>query len=512
MKILFAALHYGYFRNLESVVEELARRGHDVHLTAERQDSALAGRSIVERLAASHETVTFGMMPRRERAYFFLASKIRLSLDYLRYLQPAYARTPALRRRARVRTPKGLLRVLRWPLLRTSGGRRLVSRALDNVDHAMPPSQAIEHFLDEQRPDVVIITPLVGVVASSQLDLLRSVSSRRVPAAVCVWSWDHLSSKAIIRDVPDRLFVWNDVQKREAIEMHRVPADRVAVTGAQCFDRWFDRQPARGRAEFARRVGLPDDRPFILWVCSALFPGSPSEAEYVMRWAAHLRASTDPRIRDTAILVRPHPSRAREWETVDWRGVTGVAFWGGNPIDEESRADYYDSLHYSAAVVGLNTSAFIEAGISQRPVMAILPEEFKANQEGTLHFRYLVEGGLLTTARSLAEHERQLVAILAGPPASVMLRQQDFVRSFVRPRGLTVSATAVMTDAIESLAAAGPVDAPRAVPASGRLGFVTLRALARTPAGRRLLLDERETNAKRRRAAAEQTRGAAGLA
>jgi len=512
LKILFAALHYGYFRNLESVVEELARRGHDIHLTAERQDSALVGRSIVERLAARHETVTFGMMPRRERAYFFLASKIRLSLDYLRYLQPAYAKTPALRRRARVRTPKGLLRVLRWPLLRTSGGRRLVSRALDNVDHAMPPSPAIEHFLDEQCPDLVIITPLIGVVASSQLDLLRSVKSRRVPAAVCVWSWDHLSSKAIIRDVPDRLFVWNDVQKREAIEMHGVPADRVAVTGAQCFDRWFDRQPARGRAEFARRVGLPDDRPFILWVCSALFPGSPSEAEYVMRWAEHLRASTDPRIRDAAILVRPHPSRAREWETVDWRSVTGVAFWGGNPIDEESRADYYDSLHYSAAVVGLNTSAFIEAGISQRPVMAILPEEFRANQEGTLHFRYLVEGGLLTTARSLAEHERQLVAILAGPPASVIQRQQDFVRSFVRPRGLTISATAAMSDAIESLAAAGPVETPRAVPASGRLGLATLRALARTPAGRRLLLDERETKAKRRRAAAEHTRGAAGLA
>ncbi len=512
LKILFAALHYGYFRNLESVVDELARRGHDIHLTAERQDSALAGRSIVERLAASHETVTFGIMPRRERAYFFLASKIRLSLDYLRYLQPAYAKTPALRRRARVRTPGGLLRVLRWPLLRTSAGRRLVSRALNNVDYAMPPSPAIERFLDEQRPDLVIITPLVGVVASSQLDLLRSAKSRRVPAAVCVWSWDHLSSKAIIRDLPDRLFVWNDVQKHEAIAMHAVPSDRVIVTGAQCFDRWFDRRPARGRDEFARRVGLPDDRPYILWVCSALFPGSPSEAEYVMRWAAHLRASGDPRVRDAAILVRPHPSRSREWATVDWRSVTGVAFWGGNPIDEESRADYYDSLHHSAAVVGLNTSAFIEAGISQRPVMAILPKEFRANQEGTLHFRYLIEGGLLTTARSLDEHERQLAAVLGGPPASILQRQQDFVRSFVRPRGLTVSATGVMADAIESLAAEGPVDAPRAVPASGRLGFAALRAIARRPAGRRLLLDEREVKAKKRRADEDHARGAAGIA
>jgi len=512
LRILFAALHYGYFRNLESVVEELARRGHAIHLTAERQDSALAGRSIVERLAASHEAVTFGVMPRRERAYFFLASKIRLSLDYLRYLQPAYAKTPALRRRARVRTPRGLLRMLRWPLVRTSGGRRLVSRVLDNVDHAMPPSPAIERFLDEQRPDLVIITPLVGVVASSQLDLLRSVRSRQVPAAVCVWSWDHLSSKAIIRDVPDRVFVWNDVQRNEAVEMHGVPSDRVVVTGALCFDRWFDRGPARGRAEFARRVGLPDDRRFILWVCSALFPGSPSEAEYVMRWAAHLRASTDPRVRDAAILIRPHPSRVREWETVDWRSVTGVAFWGGNPIDDESRADYYDSLYHSAAVVGLNTSAFIEAGISQRPVMAILPEQFRANQEGTLHFRYLIEGGLLTTARSLAEHDRQLAAILAGPPTSIMQRQQEFVQSFVRPRGLTVSATVVMADAIESLAAAGPAEAPRGVPTSGRLGFTTLRAIARMPAGRRLLLDEREAKAKKRRAAEEHASGAAGIA
>ena len=42
---------------------------------------------IVERLAAQYPNVTFDMMPRRERQSFFLTSKIRLSLDYLRYLQ-----------------------------------------------------------------------------------------------------------------------------------------------------------------------------------------------------------------------------------------------------------------------------------------------------------------------------------------------------------------------------------------------------------------------------------------
>ena len=512
MRVLFAALHYGYFRNFESVVDELARRGHDVHLTAERQDSALGGRDIVERLASRHDTVTFGMMPRRERAYFFLASKIRLSLDYLRYLRPEYAATPALRRRARVRTPRGLLGALRLPLLRASGGRRLIARLLDAIDHALPPSRAIERFVDEQRPDLVVITPLVGVVASSQLDLLRSVRARRIPSAVCVWSWDHLSSKAIIRDVPDRLFVWNDVQKREALEMHAVPPERVVVTGAQCFDRWFDRLPSRNRTEFARRVGLPDERPFLLWVCSALFPGSPSEAEFAMRWAAHVRASSNPALRNIGILIRPHPSRVREWDEVDWRVVPGVAFRGGNPVDDSSRADYFDSLYHSAAVVGLNTSAFIEAGIAQRPVLAILPPEFGANQEGTLHFRYLIEGGLLTIARTLEEHEVQLSTVVHSTPDAVLKRQQDFVRAFVRPRGLSVSATRVMADALESLAVEGPVDVPRRAPLVGKVGFAALRVLARVPAGRQLLLDEREVKAKKRRTEEEQTSGAAGIA
>jgi hypothetical protein len=69
-----------------------------------------------------------------------------------------------------------------------------------------------------------------------------------------------------------------------------------------------------------------------------------------------------------------------------------------------------------------------------------------------------------------------------------------------------------MADAIESLAAAGPAEPPRTVAASGRLGFATLRAIARMPAGRRLLLDEREERAKKRRAAEEHASGAAGIA
>ena len=49
-----------------------------------------------------------------------------------------------------------------------------------------------------------------------------------------------------------------------------------------------------------------------------------------------------------------------------------VAVWGSSPVDAAGRDDYFDSLWHSTAVVGLNTSAFIEAGIVGRPVLTIL--------------------------------------------------------------------------------------------------------------------------------------------
>jgi hypothetical protein len=60
MKILFAALHNGYYRNLDSVVDELARRGHEIYLGAERKDSAFGGQPIVDRLTSMYPNVRAG--------------------------------------------------------------------------------------------------------------------------------------------------------------------------------------------------------------------------------------------------------------------------------------------------------------------------------------------------------------------------------------------------------------------------------------------------------------------
>ncbi|MBM3777181.1 MAG: hypothetical protein FJW23_02935, partial [Acidimicrobiia bacterium] len=463
MRILFLVRHYAYLRNFESAVLELTRRGHEVHVSADKWE-LLGGEQLVGRLAReSGGRLTYGWTRGREAgAWAEMARRLRLALDCLRFVDPLYDATPHLRARARERAPRMLLRLMRLPGLGGPVGARRLERLLRWLESAVPRSRRLDRFLREQRPDVVLITPLIEL-GTPQLDHLVSARALGMRTVLAVGSWDHLSSKSRLRVLPDLVTVWNPVQQREAVDLHGVPEDRVAVTGAQCFDQWFDRAPSRSREAFLDRVGLPREGPFILYVCSSLFRGTGSEARFVERWIQHLRASGDPVLSRAPILVRPHPQRTEEWAGADLSSFRDVVLYGSHPIDTESKNDYFDSMHHAAAVVGLNTSAFIEAGCVGRPVYTVLlPELSDRNQEGTLHFRYLldVNGGLLHTARSLEDHASQLSAALAGRATD---KSRAFVEGFVRPYGLESPSTPRFADAIEALGAR-PAPVPDAVP------------------------------------------------
>ena len=492
MRILFIARHFTYFRNYDSALRELAARGHTLHLAVEKQD-AIGGRQAVEVLARECPPITFGEVPdRRDDQWSDLARRLRFGLDYLRYLEPFYDDAPLRRVRARERTPLALGRLADPPLVRGHAWRRLVGRVVHGLDLAIPPPQMIVDYLREQQPDVLLITPLVDL-GSQQIDFVRAARQLGIPTGLAVWSWDHLSSKAYIREAPERVFVWNGTQRQEAVDVHRVPADRVVVTGAQCFDHWFDRRPSRTREEFCRQLGLPVDRPIVLWVCTGLIMGSPPEPPFVREWLTTLRASADPRVATAGVLVRPHPGQAHNWDGVDLSDLGPVAIWGGNPVDNQTRADYFDSLYHASAVAGINTSAFIEAGIVGREVLALLPPAFHDNHEGTVHFRYLLEigGGLLRVSRDFPAHLQQLSAALSRP-ASPEHPHRAFLESFVRPGGLGQPATPVFVAAVEALGACPVADAAAPASAVNRHIVDTLVRHASRPRWERWYLSPRE--------------------
>ena len=221
----------------------------------------------------------------------------------------------------------------------------------------------------------------------------------------------------------------------------------------------------------------------------------PLEPHFVRRWIQALRASDEPALRDIGVLVRPHPERIKEWQGVSLDGIPNVAMHGRMPLDGDAKADYFDSLYHSRAVVGLCTSAFIEAAVVGRAVMTLLLPEYRMHQDGMAHFRYLttVEGGLLHVADDMTGHLHQLADVLSAPEERED-RNRRFLTAFVRPAGLDHPATPEFVAAVEHLGSEpAPVPDPAFVAAPQRHSLAGRLAIAGTHGlGRWLLMDEQD--------------------
>jgi hypothetical protein len=453
-------------------LELLHARGHRLEL-AYQVVKSVESRHEVESFAARCPGTTFHELPPPSRSRTTaLASWLRRSIDYLRYLEPPYRDAAKLRQRARRKAPKAMRRAGRVAQAAGPRGVAALRRTLQALEACLPPAPEVVRFLEEHRPDVLIPTHLLPI-GTPHADYLRAAKRLGIRTVFPVRGWDNLTNKGLLRDVPDAVLVWNDLQATEAVELHQIPPGRITVVGAALCDAWFDWSPSRSREDFCRTVGLRPDRPIVLYVCSSGFVAR-REVGFVREWIRELRSRGGP-LAEAGFLVRPHPLNAAQWTDADL-GDPNARVWprfGEAPHDDESRRNFYDSIFHADAVVGINTTAQIESAIVGRPVHTLLADEFRQTQQGTLHFHYLKadEFGLLFVGRDFDEHAEQLAESLRGRVADG--RNERFLRRFVRPRGLDRPARELIVEAIEELGA-GAAPAPRRGPLLSPIARVAL--------------------------------------
>jgi hypothetical protein len=463
VRYLVVLRHAAYIRSLETTVRALCEHGHEVRILLGNPDVRVTGPA--ERLAMLEAefdglTVGLGVEPRtaHERD---LGGELRCWLDYLFFMQPAFDRAPKIRARGRRAIPGWLAEAMDHdagsPELRAS-----LAAAVRVFERTLPVSDAIRECVAAEHPDVLLTSPLIER-RSPQVGYLRAARDLGIPAALCVRSWDNLTTSGLIHETPDLVTVWNDAQVREAVDLHRIPADRVVVTGAGMYDEWFEQRPSTSRAEFCARVGLPSDRPYLVYACSSNFI-APDEADWIVRWIKRIRR-TAPELADVPILVRPHPGHtlldgspaAERLSTL--AGIVIHPLGASHPTIPEALPDYYDTLHYAAAVIGINTSAMIESAMAGTGVYVLLADPYRdTTQLGTPHFAHLrtAGGGLIGVADTVEEHVTGLLrAVRAEDRDEVARRSEAFLSAFIRPHGLDRPATPILVSELERLGERG---------------------------------------------------------
>ena len=302
---------------------------------------------------------------------------------------------------------------------------------------------------------------------SAQADLVASARRLGIPVGMLLFSWDNLSTKGRLHQPPDWMFVWNARQQREAQQLHGFPPERVVVVGAPRFDSFFALRRQMTDGEFLAPLGLDPSAPTLLYVCSSPFV-SAAELPFVRTWLEALRRSPGP-VREANVLVRPHPDvplldETHEITTLRWPAARGLQGLVGRPFDDpkaivlrtsdRAMQGLFECIAHSAAVVGLNTSAELEAAIVGKPVYTVVAGAAADGQSTTLHFHYLLEasGGFVRIAHGLDEHVAQLDRELTSPSPADGIRR--FVGEFLRPRGVEHPVSPLLAEALERTFAA----------------------------------------------------------
>jgi len=309
-----------------------------------------------------------------------------------------------------------------------------------------PPYGKISEDILKFKPDIVMASPVNMRFSSADLEYLKAAKALKIPTAIPVISWDNLTNKGLIHIVPDILLVWSEEGKKEAMAHHGIPERNIRVVGAPVFDQWFLKMKvSQTREEFCGKYGFRAKDPVVLYLGSSV--NVARDESWVLE---RLRKAMDEddALKNTQIIIRPHPANFRIYEKLNLKDVLILPKEGSLPNSEDSLKLFYDTLYFSVCTISINTSGMIDAIIAGKPGMAFMPDEYKDSQMETLHFRHLFLTGALAGVKNGAEFAGALKNLLAGKDARRKNRE-NFVKKFIRPNGLGISAGEAAVEEIE---------------------------------------------------------------
>jgi hypothetical protein len=446
MNVVFVIDNPAVSRSFERTFRQFCKLGHRVTVLYGNYDrSHTVDRALK---ACQAELSNFKAMPMLRRKQWLRLSNVREIVDYANYLRPRHPTPWESRRWRRQIIFKPISKMLKYSRTANKLLANLhVFQLLKWMERRIPPDPDIVRWLEAHRPDVVVASPYI-VPRTGEIEYIQAARALDIPTVAIVLSWDNLTTKGTFHIIPDAVLVWNDVLVKEARTFHDVPQDKLLITGAPVFDFWFEMQPTLDYPSFCNKVGISADQPYVLYLCSSKYI-SGDETSFVRTFAKALGSSGD--TQKIKVLVRPHPLNSEIWDGVEDESIAvwpRSASWVDTP---QAKLDYYHSIYHSRAVIGVNTSAIIEAAILDRPCVTIVDEEYKFKQNGQGHFGHLINAGFMEITHSFAESAAVISAILTGEDSKKKQRRR-FVSNFIRPHGLDRSASEIMASAIEAAA------------------------------------------------------------
>lgn len=319
-------------------------------------------------------------------------------------------------------------RTIRWMRTKRAAARAIAPSMLQPATRWAISDRLVSHpeadaLFDRHQP-VLYVACSPGLIFS-ELPLLRTAARRGVRSMAVDPSWDNFTNKLLPVRRVDRLVVWNNLMRDQAIDLHGYRPEEIRVAGVPQFDGYFrdlrSGQPGGSRAAFCRRIGADPSRRIVTVTTTPreLYPHHDHVVRVLMDAVAAGRFPYP-----TQVLVRLHPrddiDAYREFAGVPHLLIEKpfrptVKSGDGLAIDimPEHQQHLADTMRHSDVVVNVASTIAIEASIFDTPVVNIsfdgpAPSEFARSARRYYRFTHYVNITKHNAVR-VAEQPEQMV-------------------------------------------------------------------------------------------------------
>jgi hypothetical protein len=396
VKILVALRRGETLPNIASFIKESVERGYELNFAFD---------STYPLSQREHDYLNRILSAKAHRIMYvagFIDKRIKNLMGCLVYCRDKVFEVHYLDRQISRTTEKNwisnIFRLLQWLPFRKSiiSVCIVILRKWSSISMARNDTASTELYDLVRSYDMIVVAP--GNMPNSVEDELILVARvLKVPSVAIATTLDNLNSKSTVCAIPDRYFVWNSFHKELLLNRHMIPKSKISITGSLFLDR-FASQSRSGSSNYEKSTqflsrsnskNLDGKSRKVLYLGSSADICS-NEAE-VFRHFMKVN-SQNLIMRKLQVVILPHPSNSTIWEQAeDLKPLL-------NPmvslrLIEREEVDLAQLYNCAALVIGINTSALLEAAYLGVPTLALTSKKFSA-QMNTSHFLTLIEHGL----------------------------------------------------------------------------------------------------------------------
>jgi CDP-glycerol glycerophosphotransferase (TagB/SpsB family) len=260
----------------------------------------------------------------------------------------------------------------------------------------------------------------------ANIPVQREARRLKVPMIAEILSWDNTTTSGELTVPLDKMIVWSENMKQEAIDYLKYRPNQLLIGGALQFDHYF-RMGGMSRENLCKRFNIPLGKKIITYTASSPLH-FPRENEVIFN-IAKLVKEKFPEYHLVARLY-PNLSDISKFEYLEKEGLCSI----DNPVkeglgsetyipDEQYLRNLIELVKYSDIIINYPSTIILDAAIFRKPCITL---KFDPEKEGNIylsakrffkytHVQYITDSKCTFVADNYADVEDAIRALASDP-------------------------------------------------------------------------------------------------